>query len=112
LNNRLIPRYEATARLDQEIEIEITGKLDKPLLALHSYVDEFVPVETTRYYMDLTNQQGRTKNFIQCYANSSGHCFFMPSALLHGALKLLDKWIRQGARPHAGDLETAIALSH
>jgi len=103
-DNLLIPRRAATAKFTQEVEI--TGKLDRPVLAMHTYVDEFVPVETTRYYMDLTNQQGTAKNFVQLYTNGSGHCIFQPSELKAG-LKLLDQWMRQNARPRPGDLLAA-----
>ena len=103
-NNRLIPRYTATARFDQEVEI--TGNVDKPVSALHTYVDEAVPVETTRHYMELTNQQGKAENFVQLYTNGSGHCA-LELLELQATLRLLDRWIRQGARPQPGDLQMA-----
>jgi malonyl CoA-acyl carrier protein transacylase len=100
--NRLIPRHPATARFDQEVEI--TGKVDKPVLALHNYVDELVPVETTRHYMELTNREGTAQHFVQLYTSSAGHCMFQP-AELYAALRLLDHGSgKTGARPRPGDL--------
>lgn len=81
-----------------------TGKLDKPLLALHDTGDPLVPAGTAFEYALAAQRAGHGDNFVQQYVNRKGHCVFTPGEIDRAFGELVD-WIRNGRRPHSGRLE-------
>jgi pimeloyl-ACP methyl ester carboxylesterase len=81
-----------------------TGKLEKPLLALHDTGDPLVPAGTAFEYAIAAQRVGRGDNFVQQYVNRKGHCVFTPAEINRAFGELLD-WIRDGKRPHSGRLD-------
>jgi len=80
-----------------------TGKLSRPLLALHDTGDPLVPAMTVFDYAIVTQRAGHGDNFVQQYVNRKGHCVFTPEEIDRAFGELLD-WIRAGHRPEAGRL--------
>ena len=80
-----------------------TGKLSRPLLALHDTGDPLVPAATAFDYALIARAAGHGDNFVQQYVNSQGHCVFKPAQVGRAFDELLD-WVHTGKRPPAGAL--------
>jgi len=80
-----------------------TGKLSRPLLALHDTGDPLVPASTAFDYALTVRAAGRGDNFVQQYVNAEGHCVFKPEQVGRAFDELLE-WVHAGKRPPAGAL--------
>ena len=80
-----------------------TGKLEKPLLALHDTGDPLVPADTVFEYALAAGRAGKGANFVQQFVNRKGHCVFTPDEIDQAFGELLD-WTRNGKRPPSGKL--------
>jgi pimeloyl-ACP methyl ester carboxylesterase len=81
-----------------------TGKLERPLLALHDTGDPLVPASTAFDYALATQRLGHGDNFVLQYVNRKGHCVFTPAEIDRAFGELLD-WIHAGGRPSSGRLD-------
>jgi len=98
--NKSVKRYEADP-LAQEYFIQYntpTGNIQDPVLALHNYYDEILPVFNYEYYEQITEIKHTSKYYIQQYAMSEGHCEFTNEEVEESFADLL-KWIKDGKRP-------------
>ncbi|MEP7097044.1 MAG: alpha/beta hydrolase [Dokdonella sp.] len=80
-----------------------TGKLLKPLLALHDTGDTLVVASTPFEYALLAQRAGHADNFVQQYVNAEGHCNFTAEQISRAFDELVE-WSRAGKRPRAGRL--------
>jgi hypothetical protein len=80
-----------------------TGKLTRPLLALHDTGDPLVPASTAFEYALATQRAGHGDNFVQQFVNKEGHCVFTPDEIDRAFGELLD-WVHDGHRPVSGRL--------
>jgi pimeloyl-ACP methyl ester carboxylesterase len=80
-----------------------TGKLEKPLLALHDTGDPLVPADTAFEYALAAGRAGNGANFVQQFVNRKGHCVFTPGEIDQAFGELLD-WTHDGKRPPSGKL--------
>ena len=80
-----------------------TGKLTRPLLALHDSGDPLVPASSAFEYSLQVQRAGHADNFVQQYVNAKGHCVFTPDEIDHAFGALLD-WVHDGKRPTPGRL--------
>ncbi len=80
-----------------------TGKLLKPLLALHNTGDPLVVASTAFEYALLAQRAGHADNFVQQYVNAEGHCNFTPEQIGRAFDELVD-WSRRSKRPVSGAL--------
>ncbi|MET0231326.1 MAG: alpha/beta hydrolase-fold protein, partial [Rhodanobacteraceae bacterium] len=80
-----------------------TGKLEKPLLALHDTGDPLVPAATPFEYALAAGRAGKGANFVQQFVNRNGHCVFTPDEIDRAFGELLD-WVNDGKRPASGKL--------
>lgn len=78
-----------------------TGKLLKPLLALHDTGDPLVVASTAFEYALLAQRAGHGEHFVQQYVNAEGHCVFTPAQIGTAFGELVD-WSRTGKRPAPG----------
>jgi len=78
-----------------------SGKLTKPLLALHDTRDPLVVASTAFEYALLAQRAGHADNFVQQYVKAEGHCVFTP-AQIGKAFDELAAWSGGGKRPEAG----------
>jgi len=103
--NEGVHRYRAETTAAQYLAKFYTpsGKLTRPLLALHDTGDPLVPASTAFEYAVLAQRAGHADNFVQQYVNAEGHCVFKPDEIDHAFGVLLD-WVHDGKRPVAGRL--------
>jgi pimeloyl-ACP methyl ester carboxylesterase len=98
-----VKRYTADARAAEYIRnwYTPTGKLTKPLLAIHTSYDPLVPVRIPARYPELVDQTGSQALFVQQYVKHDGHCAILPNEIAIGFTELRD-WKANGVKPHAG----------
>jgi pimeloyl-ACP methyl ester carboxylesterase len=80
-----------------------TGKLTRPMLALHDTGDPLVPAPSAFEYALAAERAGHGDNFVQQYVNREGHCVFTPAEIGH-AFDELVTWTESGKRPDSGKL--------
>jgi pimeloyl-ACP methyl ester carboxylesterase len=100
-----VRRYRAEAKAAQYLSkfYAPTGRLTRPLLALHDTGDPLVPASTAFEYAVIARRAGHADNFVQQYVNAEGHCVFTPDEIDRAFGELLD-WVHDGKRPSAGRL--------
>ena len=98
-----VRRYRADARASAYLSrwYTPTGKLLKPMLALHDTGDPLVVASSTFEYALLAQRAGYGDHFVQQYVNREGHCVFTP-AQIGNAFNELVEWTRTGKRPASG----------
>jgi len=103
--NAGVRRYRADAAAAERLARYYvpTGKLTRPLLALHDTGDPLVPASTVFEYALATQRAGHGDSFVQQFVNKKGHCVFTPDEIDHAFGELLD-WARDGKRPASGPL--------
>lgn len=80
-----------------------TGKLLRPMLALHDVGDPLVPAYTPFTYALTATRAGHGDHFVQQYVQHEGHCVFTPQQIGR-AFDELTRWVDAGQRPRAGRL--------
>lgn len=78
-----------------------SGKLHKPLLALHDTRDPLIAASTAFEYALLARRAGHADNFVQQYVKAEGHCVFTPQQVGQ-AFDELVAWAHAGRRPAPG----------
>lgn len=102
-DNRLndgVTRYTADARAAEYIRTFYTptGRLTRPLLAIHTTYDPLVPPWVPNQYADLTRAAGAGQWFAQQYVRRGGHCAITPQETERG-FRALQVWKSSGKRP-------------
>jgi len=98
-----VKRYVADATAMKYILrfYEPTGKVTRPVLALHTVYDANVPVSQLTAYHQLIDRAGYGQNYIQEYVHRRGHCM-MTSQQIGKAFDELVEWAHGGKRPAPG----------
>ena len=78
-----------------------TGRLEHPLLAIHTTYDPVVPSWMPNQYSLLTRSVGKGDLFVQQYVKHDGHCTIAPDEIERGFTQLR-AWKDNGVRPQAG----------
>ena len=78
-----------------------TGKLTRPMLALHTMYDPLIPGTTLALYGHEVEEAGFGENLVQQYVHRDGHCAFTPQQVGESFDELLG-WIHGGRRPTPG----------
>jgi pimeloyl-ACP methyl ester carboxylesterase len=79
-----------------------TGKIQQPMLAIHTVRDQLVPSWMPNTYHVLAEQAGTSDLFVQQWVKRTGHCTMTPAEIGQG-FDDLRAWVREGKRPAAGD---------
>jgi len=106
--NAGVKRYRADAGAAAYVARWYTpsGKLLRPLLALHDTGDPLVPATAAFDYALAVQRAGHADNFVQQFVNKEGHCVFTPDEIGR-AFDELVAWVHDGKRPEAGQLPPA-----
>ena len=107
-----VKRYTANPRAAEYVRTWYTptGKLTRPMLAIHTTYDPLVPVRIPARYPELVEQSGSQDLFVQQYVKHDGHCTILPNEVAAGFTELR-AWKDNGAKPHAGLPEIKSAAS-
>lgn len=100
-----VKRYRAEAKALAYLSRWYTpsGKLLKPMLALHDTGDPLVVASDAFEYALIAQRAGHGERFVQQYVNAEGHCVFTPAQIGRAFDQLLE-WTRKGRRPASGRL--------
>jgi hypothetical protein len=103
--NAGVKRYRADAAAAAYIARWYTpsGKLLRPLLALHDTGDPLVPATAAFDYALAVQRAGHADNFVQQFVNKEGHCVFTPQEIGRAFDELVG-WVHDNKRPEAGQL--------
>lgn len=80
-----------------------TGKITKPMLAIHTTYDVIVPPSVPNMYTTLVEQAGTQNLFVQNYVKRDGHCTMTSDEVMRG-FERLREWKVTGKRPAGGAL--------
>jgi len=94
-------RAEAKPRMALAKWYTPTGKLTRPLLALHDVGDPLVPANAAFEYALVAQREGHGDQFVQQYVPRDGHCVFTP-AEIGNAFDELVKWVDTQKPPASG----------
>jgi pimeloyl-ACP methyl ester carboxylesterase len=98
-----VKRYTADPRAEEYIRTWYTptGRLSRPMLAIHTSYDQLVPVRIPDMYQGLVEQSGSQDLFVQQYVKHDGHCNILPNEIADGFTELR-AWSEKGIKPHFG----------
>ncbi len=99
-----VKRYDADASLAYlETYATLTGKLRRPVLAIHDTYDPLVPVSVPDDYAMRATVGGSRDLFVLQYVEHEGHCNITPAEVGKGFDELL-AWTHQHKKPRGGRL--------
>jgi pimeloyl-ACP methyl ester carboxylesterase len=78
-----------------------TGKLDAPMLAIHTTYDPIVPTFAPDTYAVRARAAGNPGFFVQQFVEHDGHCAIRPEEISSGFSELLH-WVDSGSAPEPG----------
>lgn len=95
-----VRRYAADARAAEYLHTFYTptGRLTRPMLAIHTTYDPLIPAAIPNFYADLAARAGSAELFLQRYVKADGHCTIPVPEIIRG-LQDLQAWAREGRRP-------------
>lgn len=101
--NDKVRRYDAqpAARAYLIRHYTPTGRLGRPMLALHTVYDPIVPVSQLALYSREVEAAGFSRNLIQQYVHRDGHCTLRQDEVGEAFDELVG-WTHGGPRPAAG----------
>lgn len=101
--NDKVRRYAAEPRAREYLlrHYTPTGRLGRPMLALHTVYDPVVPVSQLGVYAQEVQSAGYGQNLVQQYVHRDGHCNLTPDEV-GTAFDELVGWTHGALRPHEG----------
>ena len=105
LLNDGVKRYAADPRARDYLlhHYTPTGRLSRPMLALHTTYDPRIPGSTLSFYAEQVAVAGFEENLVQQYVHRDGHCTFTADEVGRAFDELM-QWIHTGQRTAAGIL--------
>lgn len=80
-----------------------SGRLTRPMVALHTIYDPLIPANSLTLYASEVAHAGYADNLVQQYVHREGHCTFTSDEVGHAFDELLT-WVHGGKAPVAGYL--------
>ena len=101
--NDHVERYEADPNALTYLQqyYTPTGKLTRPVLAIHTTYDPLVSPSIPSDYFLATRETGSGQFFVQQYVKHGGHCNFKPAEVERGFTELV-AWKKGGKAPKPG----------
>jgi len=88
---------------------DYSGDIKRPVLTLHTVIDELVPVAHESAYRQTVAAAGRSDLLAQAYSSGIRHCDFSMEQQM-AAVHSLDAWIDTGVAPTDGSLPAALGF--
>ncbi|MEA2362010.1 MAG: hypothetical protein QOD71_1155 [Thermoleophilaceae bacterium] len=103
--NRAVIRFRTNRALRRSFLAgnETTGRIQMPLLSLHTTGDGQVPIEQARILRRRVHAAGRDRLLVQRVIRDPGHCGFTTTEWAASLEALID-WVERGARPKGNDV--------
>ncbi len=105
--NASVRRYSASARARDYLVRHYTpsGRLGRPMLAVHTIFDPYIPPSLLTLYNEMVQGAGQGERLVQQYVPHDGHCA-ITSEEIGRAFDELVSWTHGGARPASGLLHS------
>jgi pimeloyl-ACP methyl ester carboxylesterase len=103
--NRHIARYAADPHAREYLihHYSPTGKLDRPMLAVHTLYDPLIAPSTLSFYEHQVETVGAGDKLAWQFVPTEGHCNISPDKVGHAFDELL-RWTHDGLRPAPGEV--------
>ncbi len=104
--NAKVKRYAALpqARAYMMRHYTPSGRLGRPMLALHTIYDPIVPLSQLELYEDEVQAAGAEQNLVQQVVDREGHCDFTEDEI-GDAFDEMVRWAKGGPRPTPGTVK-------
>ena len=89
---------------------DYNGKIKKPVLTVHTIIDELVPVAHQSAYRQTVTAAGRDHLLAQAYTDGIGHCN-LNEAQNMAVVRAFDAWIATGVAPTQASLPVALGFA-
>ena len=101
--NAAVKRYPADPRARQYLVRHYTpsGRLGRPMLAVHTVFDPYIPPSLLTLYSEMVEAAGEGDHLIQQYVARDGHCAITPEEIGR-AFDELVTWTHGAGRPTPG----------
>lgn len=101
--NANVKRYAANPKARDYLVHHYTpnGHLGRPMLALHTVFDPYIPPMLLSLYNEMVLSAGQGEHLVQQYVPRDGHCAITPDEIGR-AFDQLVSWTHGGARPTPG----------
>ncbi len=101
--NTAIQRFPADSRAVAYLRAYYTptGRLEHPMLAIHTTYDTLVKPTVPNSYADRTAEAGTADLFVQQFVPHNGHCAIQPPEIATGFSELR-AWVDSGQKPAGG----------
>ncbi len=101
--NASVKRYAADPKAVDYLRENYTptGKLEHPMLAIHTTYDQLVTPLVPDSYFDRAMEAGAGELFVQQYVPHDGHCAIQPAEIAAGFAELR-AWVDSGKKPMGG----------
>ena len=111
--NDNVRRYSAVPKAREYLMSHYypSGRLQKPMLAVHTLYDPVVPPTQLALYDHMVQAAGFGENLVQQYVKREGHCNVTAEEVGHAFDELVE-WTHRGVRPTPGalrELQTHLA---
>ena len=103
---RFAPAPGARTGADKPVFADLTGRIDVPLLTLHTTGDTFVPFSLEQSYRRKAAAAGAGDRLVQRAVRRPGHCEFQTAEITR-AFDDLVAWMERGVRPAGDDVLTS-----
>ncbi len=110
MNASLNISAKKSARRYLEKYATYSGKLERPVLTIHTTVDGLVTVDNKSAYRETVEDAGRTSFLVQVFTDSVGHCTFTPEQLV-ATVKAMESWLNTRTRPGPGFFPKALGFN-
>lgn len=90
------------ARSYQKDNLNISGRIRRPVLTMHTLSDPVVPVIVESIYQGIVQAAGKSDSLTQVYTNGVGHCIFSDDQLV-SVLNAMNSWLDTGIAPDPRD---------
>ena len=96
-------------RLYLKRNADYTGKINSPVLTLHTLYDPLVTVSQEREYAETVENARRGRYLYQAYTNGNGHCNFTGEQLVT-SVNAINDWVRNRNKPTPANFPTALGF--
>jgi hypothetical protein len=100
---------EPPARNYAEHYADFSGRIQHPVLTIHTAIDTLVPVSNEGAYRETVAAAGREEDLFQVFTNGVGHCNFT-APQVSAAVAAMDNWVRTGTRPTQAQFPAALGF--
>ncbi len=101
--NAAVPRFAADPKAVAYLRTYYTptGKLEHPMLAIHTTYDQLVNPNIPNSYADRAAEAGAASLFVQQFVPHDGHCAILPAEIAAGFIELR-AWVDSDKKPAGG----------